>query len=345
MSGKIRIKWLDTCKGIGILLVIIGHTPINSSFRSIIYGFHMPLFFFISGYFFSISKYDNFKKYFLAKVNSLLIPYFSFSIISFILLNYLFHQPLNSKSFLFDLIVSKRNFLSFDEPIWFLTSLFTIEMIYYFIVKYIKNIILIICSVILIGFFICMKFEVFTSRNILPWSLNYSLYFMVYFGLGNLINKIGFFERNLRKSYILILCFIISIPVLIFPNVYFKCWQMLSLPSVMNLYLESVFYAILGISFVVFLAQFLSFIPMLNFLGRNSLVVMTLHVPFGFNLYNLLVRGKFHLEIKNQDLLGITVTICTIVILIPVCMIINNYFPFILGRKLNKRAKEKQLSY
>ena len=41
-----REEWVDTLKGIGILLVIVGHT--NSPFFKYIYYFHMPLFFMIS---------------------------------------------------------------------------------------------------------------------------------------------------------------------------------------------------------------------------------------------------------------------------------------------------------
>ena len=39
---------LDALKGVGIILMIIGHVP--SPIRNLIFSFHMPLFFFISGY-------------------------------------------------------------------------------------------------------------------------------------------------------------------------------------------------------------------------------------------------------------------------------------------------------
>lgn len=61
-----RILYLDYTRGFAILLVIIGHliqfnyqSGINSRLFDIIYSFHMPLFFFISGYARSI----NVKKY------------------------------------------------------------------------------------------------------------------------------------------------------------------------------------------------------------------------------------------------------------------------------------------
>lgn len=52
-----RLDYLDVAKGIGILLVILGHCQLGRIGRahSLIYSFHMPLFFFISGVCFLIS--------------------------------------------------------------------------------------------------------------------------------------------------------------------------------------------------------------------------------------------------------------------------------------------------
>ena len=58
MTGG-RIRYLDYCKGIAIILVVAGHyIPAESpeswkTIRGIIYTFHMPVFFFVSGYFFA----------------------------------------------------------------------------------------------------------------------------------------------------------------------------------------------------------------------------------------------------------------------------------------------------
>ena len=71
-----RIKWIDACKGIGIIAVVLGHLAISynstgfyaeystllDALIRVIYSFHMPLFFVLSGYVFYLSylmKTDN----------------------------------------------------------------------------------------------------------------------------------------------------------------------------------------------------------------------------------------------------------------------------------------------
>lgn len=88
--NRTRVEWLDNAKGIGILLVVIGHsiiTPIRDEnslmnlIYSCIYYFHMPFMMFLSGMSFQlfqrkdIGRFAQVKK----KAKQLLIPYISYS--------------------------------------------------------------------------------------------------------------------------------------------------------------------------------------------------------------------------------------------------------------------------
>ena len=64
--------WLDMVKGFGMICVIFGHLY-NMTAKAIVYIFHMPLFFFISGY--TYKPKENFKTFFLKKIKRLGIPY------------------------------------------------------------------------------------------------------------------------------------------------------------------------------------------------------------------------------------------------------------------------------
>ena len=52
-----RHNYIDICKAIGIILVILGHTyQIPDILLSIIYSFHMPMFFMLSGLLYNREK-------------------------------------------------------------------------------------------------------------------------------------------------------------------------------------------------------------------------------------------------------------------------------------------------
>src|SRR5829696_4262817 len=72
-----RIEYIDIARGICILLVVMGHNDfavVSPFVYKVIYSFHMPLFFFLSGYFLNIRP--GFWAFFKKRFNSLLKPYF-----------------------------------------------------------------------------------------------------------------------------------------------------------------------------------------------------------------------------------------------------------------------------
>lgn len=54
-----RLEYIDIAKGIGILLVVFGHSSLVLHIENIwIHSFHMPLFFIITGMCFNENKYS-----------------------------------------------------------------------------------------------------------------------------------------------------------------------------------------------------------------------------------------------------------------------------------------------
>ncbi len=83
---KERISWIDWAKFIGLCLVVYGHVPpTNSIDHTIIYSFHMPLFFLISGLFFVPEKWSLKKN-----VIQLLVPYALLNICLVILTEFIY---------------------------------------------------------------------------------------------------------------------------------------------------------------------------------------------------------------------------------------------------------------
>lgn len=78
---RVRIEWIDVARGIAIFLVCLGHRDIPAFLGKWIYSFHLPAFFWISGY---ITKYDSdisFGNFLKKKVKGLLVPYASLSLV------------------------------------------------------------------------------------------------------------------------------------------------------------------------------------------------------------------------------------------------------------------------
>lgn len=90
-----RVYWVDYAKAIGIILAVYGHVarglykygikiPEHTFILvdSIVYSFHMPLFFFLSGLFFhqSLSRFGE-KKLLFNKIDTIIYPYLIWSII------------------------------------------------------------------------------------------------------------------------------------------------------------------------------------------------------------------------------------------------------------------------
>lgn len=83
---KKRIPWIDWSKVIAIYFVILGHFVAKSYTTNIIfvhwiYSFHMPFFFFISGYLFRI-KEERFVDLLKRVFHSLILPYIGLNLIS-----------------------------------------------------------------------------------------------------------------------------------------------------------------------------------------------------------------------------------------------------------------------
>lgn len=97
MSSQNRVRWADYARAIGIVLVVYGHTArgvINAGLvarehrqafelvDSVIYSFHMPLFFFLSGLFFlGTLRSRGASRTAASKVEILVYPYFVWSLI------------------------------------------------------------------------------------------------------------------------------------------------------------------------------------------------------------------------------------------------------------------------
>jgi len=128
-----RIRYIDFAKGIAIILVVMGHMvqynlkgdAANAIFN-FIYSFHMPLFFFLSGYVAAL-KYEGIcirsvLPFIKKKSLSLLVPFLTWGILLNLLL---FRFSISDSLLQLKLLVSHP-----DRGPWFLFTLFIIQTAY-----------------------------------------------------------------------------------------------------------------------------------------------------------------------------------------------------------------------
>lgn len=126
-----RLTYIDLAKGIGIILVVVGHTVKDATSHSVIFSFHMPLFFILGGCFI---KPLGIKKNLPKVWKSLLFPYLFTCIISLLytLVDSRCDWTLMSEEVRTMILVGSkwgRRSISFMPVIWFLPVLAVAKLI------------------------------------------------------------------------------------------------------------------------------------------------------------------------------------------------------------------------
>lgn len=190
MSSR-RIDYLDSCKAIGILLVILGHTyNIPDWLYSFIYSFHMPLFFMLSGMVFNPRKIEmKFSEILVERFKKYILPYIGFAFANLVLQivytlvlsrkllgwEYILH---NTKGIL--LCYANMENMPNCTPLWFLMCLFWANIIFWLIIKYCKKatpVVLALCAVVshVLNNFVGYQF---------PWKLPTALMAVLFMYIG-----------------------------------------------------------------------------------------------------------------------------------------------------------------
>lgn len=335
---KERDRSIDIAKGIGIFLMVMGHTTSNKIALQWIYSFHMPLFFFLSGIFHS--QGNSYKEFLKKKVKTLLVPYFFFSIILF----------------LFFLIVSKNigfsagenlsveeNFIgiflgndktglsqmSWGGQLWFIPALFLVENIYYFFCKFKEKIrvILAIC---------CLILNIILSKLIninIPWSWLTVLVAINFYTCGNLLKNIVLKKEEINNIYIVIF-FVLNIV-----SKYFNS----GIDMYSNVYGNMILFLISsysGIMFLIFFIKtFIKKLKIFEYIGKNSLVILAFHRR-AMTATKVLFTFILGINIPKENLLfDLGYGIWEVILCIPAVIILNKYFPYLIGKGRKNERK------
>ncbi len=169
-----RQIWIDVLKGMGIVLVVVGHVTHNDLLAKMIFMFHMPLFFLIGGWLHNTNTPE--RAYLKSKAFSLLVPYFSFLVILWPLelLVSMPEQRWTGASILTGLIkpmlVGGPLLTGFAAVFWFVTCYFLTQQLVHFLLR---RYTMAQCALIFALMLVCAYLNAALLRQwFLPWSAN-----------------------------------------------------------------------------------------------------------------------------------------------------------------------------
>ncbi|MCK5773556.1 MAG: acyltransferase family protein [Thermoplasmata archaeon] len=338
-----RIGWADNLKFVGIALIILGHFHIPLEFQQYIYSFHVPLFFFISGFIFKSTRYGSYPKYLIKRVRSLLVPYFIFAFLAwthwfynktrvdpmdYILRNY-DHYFIGA----IEKIIYSNELSPFNEPLWFLTCLFIVVNIYYPIGRFVKRwqaILPILVAFSILGYLYSINFE-----RRLPWHMEVVLIGTFFYGLGNITRPLLEGLRGRLKGWkgmkaVPLLVGLLAINLIgsslngrvgLFSNIYGSFHYFMIT-------------ALAGVLFYVLISMLIPSHKAFTFFGRNTLIIYCTHL---FLIHNMILylHDRLYPSIPYGHLPlghGIAYTLLILLIMVPTIIIINRFLPFLVGK-------------
>lgn len=336
-ESKKRIDWIDMAKGYGMLAVIIAHIC-SGPLKLWIYTFHMPLFFFLSGYVFS--NKEDFDIFIKKKAKALLVPYFSLGIpmVVFTVLLNIYYNTFTvalTKELIKDFIIQKRQW-----TLWYIACLFFLNVIFYLLTKYVKTTPWRVFAVLSMSFIGLVYYK--SGGLPLPWNIDTCFmaipFFFGGFALKQNSNKIDNLLSQTKNKILLFLTF--GLINLVFGYLNIKTTGK-GLEMFYSEYANPLFTyisAFAGIFAVIIFSKFFSLKP-IRYIGENSLVYYAWHqtimIPITKDLFGFLgfehpteISQPYYWYYKFAQL-----AVIVIVLTIPTLIIEKTNLRVILGKR------------
>lgn len=289
---KKRITWVDSLKGIAMIFIYLGHLGENVGKTYLyVFSFHVPLFFFISGFFNKDVHELTFLKYLVKQLKNILLPYFVFCALNIVWIMIDNNEGIDQFYKLIFQALNGSRIDIFAPTLWFLPCLFVTKMLFYILNKTIKNIWLILIIVILISI---LRLYI---KPIEFFSIHYALGYLKYYVMGSMS------FAYLKKSHSIIsfntVLFVSSF--LITTYVYFEGTQVFLSNFTNNFSFETVV-TIITLFQIFFWVSFSKFLDNFNFLqriGKNTLYLCGTESLNKAIIYNLLSLMNLNFQIVS----------------------------------------------
>lgn len=322
---KNRIEWIDTMRGIAMVMVIYGHIDGGSFVGKFVYLFHVPAFFFLSGYLFNPSV--SLGTYFQKRICRLLVPFVLFGS-TVILINWAGHIVMGSTydalHYFKDMLLQVRGT---DSRIWFLPCLFLAEsiMMLAFKVKQRYLRVLVFSVIIFLGWFNALVLQI----N-LPWYPDTA-------AIAVSLMLIGYMTKRWKQHNLLVSPHALILSMVVCMGIYIINLESgYDIDMVMNRYGNPILFYCGALSGIVLLmnASNLGNNNILKYIGKNTIIFLclnTIAIRFVEKGLAMVATTNQLLILQESLVFPWVVTVLAVVVLIPASFIINKYIPLYAG--------------
>lgn len=289
---------ISIVKAIGIILMVVGHSGCPQWLHHYIYMFHMPLFFFCSGYLFKpVNNQRDALHFMYRKVKGLYVPYVKFGCLFLLLHNIFYKFNIYNDTYGFgdnvssiygvsDFLVKALNILSMRDTeqllgaFWFLRILLisSILLCLIFLLNKKNKINFLSIFVYLMSFLIILKICAYTFPvGSLPLIVS-----------GILFMYIGYLYKQVERRELYSWCTFVPLCFCVGIGSYVNFSDMISFEA--NNVIPYSFFACVGILSILSVSSLLQkygVAKLLIYIGDNTLIILSLHF-LSFKLVSLL---------------------------------------------------------
>ena len=327
-----RIVWIDQIKGIAFFFVILGHLSLEPTFKSWVFSFHMPVFFFATGCTYNIDKIlrTPFRDYLLKLSKRMLVPYVWMQLLCMVLRYLCFariqHKAVPVGAYLRGIFVGNNNLIEApSNPLYFILLLYLAELVLFLLVKLAqgdRRKLAVFCGVLL-------PFSLLSPKVSLPWHFNAVPAVIAMILLGHLLMQVyRKYQPQLEsmepvRRWALIGALFSAGILLWFFNGRFG----LHGNSYGKDFLCAMASAVCTSSALSLVVMRLPGLRLLTFVGQNTLFYMGFHKPV------LLVFESLFPAWKNQQWFVWAAAVVCYLLLIPAVLLCEKLAPFVLGKE------------
>lgn len=335
-----RKAWLDYLKFFAMFMVVVYHTPprYDNAHEAALFNMGAPVFFFAAGYLFNIARQQGFLSFLRHRARQILVPYTTFFVIFYALWLAVGRRMAGPEEQAIDTLTPLWQFVQGRPDVvlgtfWFLAALFTMQLIYYPLSKYLRGYWpLVVALVMSLSLFIMPDVPAFRY-----WNLDKAFLYMPIYAVGNCCR--GLVDRwDLSTAGRSLLCLMGAVLGLGF---------LVLAPLTID---RDAAYVLAPLAVILVLPLYTALCKWCEARWGTSRIAQVVAITgitylalqnYLIGIIKMIVTRVAGPEVFDDNIvLKVLTAIVVMAILYPLALIVERYFPFLLGKPY-KKLKDK----